>query len=378
MKKILALILALAMAAALVACGGTGNNSTPSSGSNTPSGSASSEPAGSGDAAPTIDPLTFNINTTFYETDTAGEVTNYFVEQLAELSGGAITATVSWGGTLYDDTSAYDAVKSGAIEMIVMKETRILNFLPLIGIPSCAPASDGQGALDYMNAIFFEDERSSAAIQALCEEQGIKMLGVMTTGENCFAADFAWATLDELVAGCGAFGAKATAKYEAIGLNCAAYGGPEVYDAISRGIIDAANYTVYGAYSMSWAEVAPYIVRDTLWAVGNTMTVNASWFNGLSAAQQEVIQAAATAASKYSAEFVTGAMDDICAEMTAASGVDILTLSAEDSAEWWTATFNATAADSMKRVAGTDYEADMIYILEKAAEITGIEWSYEG
>lgn len=375
MKKILALILALAMALALVACGTTGANSSNGAASSQPS--ASSEGTGEGEAA-TVDPLTFNINTTFYETDTAGAVTTHFVEKLAELSGGAITATVSWGGTLYDDTSAYDAVKNGAIEMIVMKETRILDFLPLIGIPACAPASDGQGALDYMNAIYFEDERSSAAIANLCAEQGIKMLGVMTTGENCFAADFAWSTLDELVAGCGAFGAKATAKYEAIGLNCAAYGGPEVYDAISRGIIDAANYTVYGAYSMSWTEVAPYIVRDTLWAVGNTMTVNQNWWNGLTAAQQEIIQAAADSATAYSAEFVTAAMDEICAEMSAASGVEILTLSEADSTEWWAATFNATAGDSMKRVAGTEYEADMIYILEKAAEITGIEWSYEG
>lgn len=378
MKKLFALILALAMSLALAACGGTASTSSAPPEASNPPANSSPDASTPEDTAPSVDPLTFSVNTTFYETDTAGEVTKHFVDKVRELSGGAINVEVSWGGTLYDDTSAFDAVRSGAIQMIVMKETRILDYLPLIGVPACAPASDGQGALDYMNTIYFEDPNTSAAIADMCAEQGVKFLAVMTTGENCFAADFPWTTLDELVAGCGAFGAKATAKYEAIGLNCAAYGGPEVYDAISRGIIDAANYTVYGAYSMSWGEVAPYIVRDTLWAVGNTMTVNQKWWDGLTAEQREIIQSAATAASEYSAEFVTGVMDQVCEEMSAASGVEILTLNEEDSQSWWSATFNATASDSMKRVAGTDYEQDMIQILEKAAEITGIEWSYAG
>lgn len=151
MKKLFTLLLALAVLFTLVSCGG--NSSTPTT---SPAAPADSSAVSETDhPASTIDPLTFSVNTTFYETDTAGEVTQYFVDKVSELSGGAITVEVSWGGTLYDDTSAYDAVRSGAIQMIVMKETRILDYLPLIGIPSCAPANDGQGALDYMNTIYF-------------------------------------------------------------------------------------------------------------------------------------------------------------------------------------------------------------------------------
>lgn len=389
MKNLLALMLALAMVFAVAACGsqsGEKQTSAPAPAEDTtvetPAELDDESAADAGepeeDPVVQIDPLTFECNTTFYETDTAGVVMQYFSEELEELSDGAITCNIAWGGTLYDDTSAFDAVRSGAIQMIAMKETRILDFMPLIGIPSCAPASDGYGALDYMNTIFFEDPETSQMIAEMCSEQGVKFLDVITTGENAFSANFPWSTIDELVEGCSSFGAMATAKYDALGLNCAAYAGPDVYDAISRGIIDAANYTVYGSYSMSWYEVAPYMVRDTLWAVGNTLTVNENWWNGLTAAQQEIIQQAADMASEYSAEYVSGLMDDVCAEISAASGVQVLTLNDADSQRWWAATFNATADDSMKRVVGGEYEKSMITVLERAAEITGIEWNYEG
>ena len=169
MKKLIALLLALAMAFALAACGSNGGNSAPAGGdkSDAKSGDASasaSAPAAGGD----IDPLTIKFSSTYQETETGGIIQKYFIDQLNELSGGAIDVDITWGGTLFDSAGELDAVMDGVVDMISLGHLAHLDTLPYLSMPGFAPGGT-QAALDYFNTLIFDDPETSALIQGEAE-----------------------------------------------------------------------------------------------------------------------------------------------------------------------------------------------------------------
>lgn len=125
MKKALALLLAAMMlVATLTACGGGGETQSPAAPSE-PTGSAPAEPNG-GDA---IDAMTFKFSSTYQEAETGGQIIQFFIDKVSELSGGAITVDISWGGTLFDAMGELDAVMDGAVQMIALGHMPHLNTL---------------------------------------------------------------------------------------------------------------------------------------------------------------------------------------------------------------------------------------------------------
>lgn len=374
MKKLIALLLALAMAFALAACGSNGGNSAPAGGdkSDTKSGDASasaSAPAAGGD----IDPLTIKFSSTYQETETGGIIQKYFIDQLNELSGGAIDVDITWGGTLFDSAGELDALMDGVVDMISLGHMPHLDTLPYLSMPGFAPGGT-QAALDYFNTLMFDDPETSALIQGEAEDLGIKYLNVIAGGANAFASKNAFTDLKSMVDGSSAFGNFDAAIFESLGFQVTAVTPPETYEALDRGMVDATQMALAPMVAMAWYEVAPFWALDGTYTAGNFFTVNLDWWDSLTDAQRDCIQKACDATEDYSATMYDDAIATDIKTVEDATGNKFVELSDADIDTFWSACFEAKATDAMKRAESHGVADGMRTILEKAAEITDYDW----
>ena len=373
MKKLFALLLALAMVFALAACGSNGGNAPAASGDKSAAPAAS---AGSGDKAEAtgdVDPLTIKFSSTYQETETGGTIEQYFIDQLKEISGGAIDVDITWGGTLFDASGELDAVMDGVVDMIALGHMPHLDTLPYLSMPGFAPGGT-QAALDYFNTLMFDDPDTSALIQGEAEDLGIKYLNVIAGGANALAAKFPFTDLQSLVAGSSSFGNFDAAIFEKLGFQVTAVTPPETYEALDRGMVDATQMGLAPMVSMAWYEVAPYWALDGTYTAGNFFTVNLDWWESLTDAQRDCIQKAADATEDYSATLYDDAIASDLATIEEKTGNKIVELSDADIDTFWSACFDAKAADAMARAEKHGVTDGMRTILEKAAEITDYDW----
>lgn len=374
MKKLFALLLALAMVFALAACGSNGGNNAPAA-----SGDKSAAPAasaGSGDKAEAtgdVDPLTIKFSSTYQETETGGTIEQYFIDQLKEISGGAIDVDITWGGTLFDASGELDAVMDGVVDMIALGHMPHLDTLPYLSMPGFAPGGT-QAALDYFNTLMFDDPETSALIQGEAEDLGIKYLNVIAGGANAFASKNAFTDLKSMVAGSSAFGNFDAAIFESLGFQVTAVTPPETYEALDRGMVDATQMALAPMVAMAWYEVAPFWALDGTYTAGNFFTVNLDWWESLTDAQRDCIQKACDATEDYSATMYDDAIATDIKTVEDATGNKFVELSDADIDTFWSACFEAKAADAMKRAESHGVADGMHTILEKAAEITNYDW----
>ena len=375
MKKLIALLLALAMAFALAACGSNGGNSAPAGGdkSDTKSGGDASASASTPAAGGDIDPLTIKFSSTYQETETGGIIQKYFIDQLNELSGGAIDVDITWGGTLFDSAGELDALMDGVVDMISLGHMPHLDTLPYLSMPGFAPGGT-QAALDYFNTLMFDDPETSALIQGEAEDLGIKYLNVIAGGANAFASKSAFTDLQSLVAGSSAFGNFDAAIFESLGFQVTAVTPPETYEALDRGMVDATQMALAPMVAMAWYEVAPFWALDGTYTAGNFFTVNLDWWDGLTDAQRDCIQKACDATEDYSATMYDDAIATDIKTVEDATGNQFVELSDADIETFWSACFEAKADDAMKRAENHGVADGMRTILEKAAEITNYDW----
>lgn len=367
MKKFLSLCLAAVMLfAVMTGCSNSSSNNSPSGNSPAPS-------AGSNDGA--VDPLTIKFSATYNENETGGQILKYFMDQITELSGGAMDVNMSWGGTLFPSSDELDAVMDGAVNMIALGHMPHLNTISYLAFPGFAPGGT-QAALDYFNTLMFDDPETSAIIQDQATQLGIKYLNVIAGGANAFCTKYEFSDLASMVAGSSSFGNFDAAIFEALGFQVTAVAPPDCYDALNRGMIDATQMGFAPMVSLSWYEVAPYWALDGTYTAGNFFTVNLDWWDSLTPAQQDVIQKAADATEAYSAELYDDAIASDIATVEEKTGNKFIEFSDADLDAIWAATFEAKAASALSLVSGDEAVANQTKILEKAAEITGYNWEH--
>jgi TRAP-type C4-dicarboxylate transport system substrate-binding protein len=103
-------------------------------------------------------------------------------------------------------------------------------------------------------------------------------------------------------------------------------------------------------------------------------TANLDWWNGLTDAQREVIQAAADDVEEYSAELYNDAIAADQATVESSTGNAFVEFSQEDIDRFWAACFEAKAESAMETATANGKAEGMTKILEVAADITGYDW----
>lgn len=394
LKKLLALLLAAVMVVSMAACGtsaeGTASTETsaaeteaatqseaPAEETTAPATSAE-EPASALEDAPTsitCDPVEISFSTVYNETETGGEIIKHFQDYLSELTGGAITMKIYWGGTLFSDAEALDGVSSGSVNMTALGHMPHLATLNYLAFPGFAPGST-QKALDYFDELMFNNAETSALIEQEAADNNIKYLNVIAGGANAFCTTYEFTDLDSMVSGSKSFGNMDAIIFEKLGFQVTSVGPGDCYDALQRGLIDSTQMGLAPMVSMGWQDVASYWALDGTYTAGNMFTVNLEWWNSLSDAQRQAIQQAADEVEAYSAGIYDDAIATDCATIESATGNAMVEFSQEDIDRIWAATFEAKADSAMETATANGKEEGMTKILEVAAEFTGYDWQH--
>ena len=396
LKKILAALLAISMVAGMTACGGDAASSAAASSAAAPAESAAATeaapaapeaPASAAEAAAstqeaapkadsiTCDPLTIEFSTIYNETETGGQIIKHFEEYISNLTGGAITMNIFWGGTLFTDPEALDGVNSGAVNMTALGHMPHLATLNYLAFPGFAPGGT-KAALDYFDTLMFKDPETSALIQQEAADNGIIYLNVLAGGANAFCTTYEFTDLDSMIAGSKSFGNMDAAIFEALGFQVTSVGPGDCYDALQRGLIDSTQMGLAPMVSMGWEEVASYWALDGTYTAGNMFTANLEWWNGLTDAQRQAISQACDEVEEYSAGIYDDSIATDCATIEEKTGNKMVEFSDADIDRVWAATFDAKADSAMETAKANGKEEGMTKILEKAAEITGYDWKH--
>jgi TRAP-type C4-dicarboxylate transport system substrate-binding protein len=379
--KLVSMLLALVMVISLLgACGGSTDSSSDDQQAAEPTASAdASDDAAAGDDSDAatvadVDPMTITFTTTFNETETGGEIIQYFIDYLNEHTNGAIDVSITWGGTLYDTAGELEAISSGAVNMAALGHMPHIGTLNYLAFPGFAPGGT-QAALDYFQTLMFDDPETSALIQGEAADNNIKYLNIIAGGANAFCSKNAFDSLDNLVSVSSKFGNMDAAIFEKLGFQVSAIGPGDTYDSLQRGAIDASQMGFAPMVSMSWQDVASYWALDGTYTAGNPFTCNLDWWNGLTEAQQNAIQEAADATQAYSATIYDDAIDGDIATVEEATGNQFVEFSDADIEKFWSACFEAKADSALETATANGKREGMITILKKAAEITNYDWT---
>ena len=393
-KKLLAALLAVMMVASMAACGSDAASSTTAASAEAPAAEATEAPAAEATAAPAeeaagsteeaqterpesieCDPLTIDFSTVYNETETGGQIIKHFEEYISNLTGGAITMNIFWGGTLFSDAEALDGVNSGAVNMTALGHMPHLATLNYLAFPGFAPGGT-KAALDYFDTLMFKDPETSALIQQEAADNGIIYLNVLAGGANAFCTTYEFTDLDSMISGSKSFGNMDAAIFEKLGFQVTSVGPGDCYDALQRGLIDSTQMGLAPMVSMGWEEVASYWALDGTYTAGNMFTANLEWWNGLTDAQRQAIQQACDEVEEYSAGIYDDSIASDCATIEEKTGNKMVEFSDADVERVWAATFDAKADAAMQTAEANGKTEGMTKILEKAAEITGYDWKH--
>ena len=408
-KKLLAALLAVMMVASMAACGSDAASSTTAASAEAPAAEATEAPAAEATAAPAeeaaeapaeaagsaaeaateapaeeetpkadsieCDPLTIDFSTVYNETETGGQIIKHFEEYISNLTGGAITMNIFWGGTLFSDPEALDGVNSGAVNMTALGHMPHLATLNYLAFPGFAPGGT-KAALDYFDTLMFKDPETSALIQQEAADNGIIYLNVLAGGANAFCTTYEFTDLDSMISGSKSFGNMDAAIFEKLGFQVTSVGPGDCYDALQRGLIDSTQMGLAPMVSMGWEEVASYWALDGTYTAGNMFTANLDWWNSLTDAQRQAIQQACDEVEEYSAGIYDDSIASDCATIEETTGHKMVEFSDADIERVWAATFDAKADSAMETAKANGKEEGMTKILEKAAEITGYDWKH--
>ena len=407
-KKLLAALLAVMMVASMAACGSDAASSTTAASTEAPAAEATEAPAAEATAAPAeeaagsteeaaapaeeaagsteeaqterpesieCDPLTIDFSTVYNETETGGQIIKHFEEYISNLTGGAITMNIFWGGTLFSDPEALDGVNSGAVNMTALGHMPHLATLNYLAFPGFAPGGT-KAALDYFDTLMFKDPETSALIQQEAADNGIIYLNVLAGGANAFCTTYEFTDLDSMISGSKSFGNMDAAIFEKLGFQVTSVGPGDCYDALQRGLIDSTQMGLAPMVSMGWEEVASYWALDGTYTAGNMFTANLEWWNGLTDAQRQAIQQACDEVEEYSAGIYDDSIASDCATIEEKTGNKMVEFSDADVERVWAATFDAKAEAALATAEPNGKTEGMTKILEVAAELTGYDWKH--
>lgn len=291
-KKIRLVSLLLAIVFILSACGG--NTQTPSASNNTPSNS-NTEPAPSAEPGtktpspetPSIDPVEItcgsmgNPNTSY-----TGQGGNFFMEYLAEVSGGAMTIDMHDQSSLGMDSELIQQCIDGTVPFVIISTSIFSTYTDLLDC-LMLPFMIDSYELEYE---LFRSDEFKALADAVAEEVGVKIIAngenglrhfVSTVGPINSVSDMSGLKIrvaqNELL----------VRAMEMLGANPIPLAYSELYTGLQNNVINAEEINFMSVNSQKHYEVANYMSLIGLYPYSSAYVVNLDFWNSLTPAQQE-------------------------------------------------------------------------------------------
>lgn len=256
------------------------------------------------------------------------EATQWFADQVAELSGGDLRLDITWGGALFSERAAAQSLRDGVADLgsvigVYFPQDMVAYAIADLPLDNPDPWV-GMRATDALM-------RDNAAIRDHLAAQGLVYVGTYTTSAvQMGCKGTAVASVDDIagkrVRGVGAYG-QTFRDFGATLVDMTVY---EAYQGLESGLIDCTQTYSYLVAALKFDEVFDsYTLIDwgQIGALGILM--NKAAFDALPADQQQVIM---TAGEGLADEFgrMIGEANDASVRILEEAGKDIVRLSDDD------------------------------------------------
>lgn len=301
MKKIVALLLALVMVFALVACGNTGSNTPAPTQGTEPAPTQGTEPAPStgkdyGEYS-AAKPLELKLSH-FAGSDTnqLAKLALKFEELVEAKTGGAVDVVIYGGGVLGNDRVSLESVIAGTLDMAVNNTPIISNYYDVFQVLDLPYLFSDY---DHINA-FLTSDVCADLMDGLAEATGARLLCMQAVGFRNMDIIGKPARTPSDIAGLKIRVTDSPiymGQYEAWGANPMIIAGPEVLSALQQGAIDGCDNVNNVQYADRYYEFANYISITEHAVHFNGLTINEALFQSLPEDLRNDILAAAQEAA---------------------------------------------------------------------------------
>ena len=306
------------------------------------------------------------------ENTAIGQQLNAFMDYIEEKTGGNVTFTRFFGGSVCSDKEEYSYLSSGAFDMGAPKPADFTTENPyLYGITSNEGWDEVYAEWKY---IFFENEETSSIIKKYTDRDGLVVLGVACPGMGCLIGNEDFNALTDLegrkigVVFGGDFFADVI-KAVTVSTSPA-----EMYDSLSRGVYDYVGFALSAYVPMSLNEVAPFVMNSADYATACTVMIRDEVWNQLSEEQQQIFYEACD----YLWQIGADASDDINAGVEAACeevGGRYWVLddeSASEASSYMSLLTNVMLLNNAETLDGEEGRADEMTLIVAEAEANGL------
>jgi len=314
MKKQIALLMAAAMAFGLTACGGNSSSSAPAE----TKAAAATEAAKEAEPAADGPSIELKIGVSTAETDPRNIAAQQFADEIAEKTGGAVTAKVFPSGQLGGDADLINsmALDSGTVDIIITDASNFATYEPKMGISALPFQFE-----DFDAAWAFMDSEIEAAAEAPLLDQNMRVLAHYCNGFRCVTNS---KKAIETPADMNAMLIRTPenpvimATMTALGANPQPLSFSELYQALQQGTYDAQENPIPVIYNNKLYEVQQYLSVTNHIYSGMCFTMAESTWKKLSADQQAIVEEAAKASAQADREMNKEQTENLVSELEAA------------------------------------------------------------
>lgn len=283
MKKLITLLLALAMVLSLAACGSNGGTNTgDNQGSDTNTAAATYK---------------IKLGTTGNEEHQSTIAATFFKEKVEELTNGAVSVEIYPNSQLGSEREMAEGVKLGTLEMtIVTTDGTLPGWVPetqVLSIPYLLTSKEvAYDVLDNTLQPYFEP---------LFEAQGFKHLAFCELGFRHFTTNKQEITCAADMKGQSIRVQEAPiwfALTDCLGATATPVSFNELYTALSQGMVDGQENPIASIASSKFYEVQKYMCLDGHTYGAESILINLDYYNSLPAEIQTAVDEAAAYASE--------------------------------------------------------------------------------
>ncbi len=259
-----------------------------------------------------------------------GEAVEMFREMVAERLAGRVEVEVFPNASLYNDEKVLEAIALGNVEMAAPALSKFETFTPAFRVFDLPFLFENEDAVDA-----FQTSGPGQELLASLEDGGFVGLGYWRNGLKQISANV------PLIEPSDAAGLKfriqpsdvIQAQFQALGANPQKMAYPEVYGALSSGVVDGQENTWTNIYKSKFFEVQDGFTESDHGVIDYAVVASADFWNGL---PDDIRDELTTILVEVTAEEkrLARSLNDEARAAVQAAGSEIRTLTPEQRAAW--------------------------------------------
>ena len=233
----------------------------------------------------------------------AAEAFSNYVE---EHTNGNVTFSKHWESELFGPPAEIEAIKNGEIDMAGIHHAFAGSISPLVEFMTGVGARGVFDSLEHYWRFIDSPEMKELVEKEVAEKFNSKLLYMNPVSTSTVASSVPIHTMEDFAnIQIRTPGTASANAYSAMGASPVSMNASEIYMALERGVIQAADTGSDEIYKKAFYEVTPYIVRDfSCYPPHALVSINLDLWNSMPAEYQAIFEEAAEVASSVARETV--------------------------------------------------------------------------